>query len=39
MKKADHQRIDAFQCGAGEDSWKFLECKEVKPINLKGNQP
>ena len=23
-------------CGAGEDSWEFLE--KIKPINLKGNQ-
>ena len=26
-------------CGAREDSWKFLESKEIKPVNLKGNQP
>ena len=26
-------------CGAGEDSWESLDCKEVKPINPKGNQP
>ena len=26
-------------CGAGEDSWESLDCKEIKPINPKGNQP
>jgi len=30
-------------CGAGEDSWETLEspldCKEIKPVNPKGNQP
>ena len=22
--KAEHQRIDAFECGVGEDSWESL---------------
>ena len=26
-------------CGAGEDSWKSLGQQEIKPVNLKGNQP
>jgi len=26
-------------CGAGEDSWEFMDSKEIKPVNLKGNQP
>ena len=25
--------------GAGEDSWEFLDSKEIKPVNPKGNQP
>ena len=26
--------------GAGEDSWdSSLDCKEIKPVNFKGNQP
>ena len=25
--------------GAGEESWKSLDSKEIKPFNLKGNQP
>ena len=24
VKKAEHQRIDAFECGVGEDSWESL---------------
>ena len=39
IKKAEHQRIDAFE------SWCWrrllrgpLESKEIKPVNLKGNQ-
>ena len=27
-----------LNCGVGEDSWKSLDCKEIKPVNLKGNQ-
>ena len=29
-----------LNCGVGEDSWKSpLDCKEIKPVNPKGNQP
>ena len=28
-----------LNCGAGEDSWGSLDCKEIKPVNPKGNQP
>ena len=35
VKKAEHQRIDAFELWC----WKrFLDSKEIKPVNLKGNQ-
>ena len=27
-----------FNCGVGEDSWEFLDCKEIKVVNPKGNQ-
>ena len=37
IKKAEHQRIDA--CGARETSESPLDSKEIKPVNLKGNQP
>ena len=35
-KKAKWQRIDAFKCGAGKDSWSPF--KEIKPVNPKGYQ-
>ena len=38
IKKAEHQRIDAFELWC----WRRLlavHCKEIKPVNLKGNQP
>ena len=25
-------------CDVGEDSWEPLDCKEIKPVNPKGNQ-
>ena len=28
-----------LKCGVEEDSWEFLDCKEIKPVNPKGNQP
>ena len=39
IKKAEHWRIEPLNCGAGEDSWEPLDCKEIKPVNLKGDQP
>ena len=41
IKKAEHQRIDAFELWC----WRRLlrvpwtDCKEMKPVNPKGNQP
>ena len=29
----------SLNCGAGEDSRESLNCKEIKPVNPKGNQP
>ena len=26
-------------CGAGEDSWSPLDCKKIKPVSLKEDQP
>ena len=34
IKKAEHQRIDAFELWC----WISLDCKEIKPINPKGNK-
>ena len=31
MKKAEHQRIDAFNCGVGKDS--------LESLGLQGDQP
>ena len=28
-----------LNCGAGEDSWESLDCKEIELVNLKENQP
>ena len=36
--KAEHQRIDASNCCAGKTLESALDCKEIKPVNLKGNQ-
>ena len=38
IKKAEHQRIDAFDCGVGEIPESPLDSKEIKPIDPKGNQ-
>ena len=27
-----------LNCGAGEDSWEFLDCKEIQPVHSKGGQ-
>ena len=39
IKKVECQRIDAFKLSC----WRFFEssvdCKEIKPVNPKGNQP
>ena len=35
IKKAEHQRIDAFELWC----WRrLLDCKEIQPVNPKGNQ-
>ena len=36
IKKAEHQRIDAFELWC----WRrlSLDCKEIQPVNRKGNQ-
>ena len=38
IKRAGYQRIDAFNCGAGEDSWESLDSKEIKAVHPKGGQ-
>ena len=38
IKKAECQRIDAFNCSIGEDFESPLDCMEIKPVNPNGNQ-
>ena len=38
IEKAEHQRVDAVNCGVGEDSLSPLDSEEIKPVNPKGNQ-
>ena len=37
IKKAEYQRIDAFELWYTLES--PLDCKEIQPVNHKGNQP
>ena len=38
IKKAEHQRIDAFELWCWRRLESHLDCK-IKPLNPKGNQP
>ena len=38
-KKAEQQRIDAFELVLEKTLENPLDCKEIKPVNPKGNQP
>ena len=38
IKKAEHQRTDAFELWCWRKTLESpLDCKEIKPVNLKGN--
>ena len=39
IKKAESQRIDAFKPWCWRRLLSPLDSKEIKPVNLKGNQP
>ena len=40
VRKAEHQRIDAFELWCWRRLLKSpMDCKEIKPVNSKGNQP
>ena len=39
IKKAEPQRIDAFELWCWRNSQESLGLQEIKPINPKGNQP
>ena len=38
IKKAEHQRIDAFELWCWRRLESPLDCREIKPVNPKGNQ-
>ena len=38
IKKAEHQSIDAFKLVLEKTLEGPLDCKEIKPVNPKGNQ-
>ena len=38
IKKAEHQRIDAFELWCWRRFQSPLNCKEIQPVNPKGNQ-
>ena len=39
IKKLSAEELVFSNYGAGEDSWEYLDSKQVKPVNPKGNQP
>ena len=38
IKKPEHQRIDAFELWCWRTLDSLLDCKEIQPVNPKGNQ-
>ena len=38
IKKAEYRRIDAFELVLEKTLESSLDCKEIKPVNPKGNQ-
>ena len=38
IKKAEHQRIDAFELWFWRRLLSLLDCKEIQPVHPKGNQ-
>ena len=39
IKKTECQRTDAFELWCWRRLLRILDCKEIKPVNPKGNQP
>ena len=39
IKKAERQRVDAFELWCWRRLESPLDCKEIQPVNPKGNQP
>ena len=38
-RKLSAEELMLLNCGAGEDSWESLDCKEIQPVHSKGDQP
>ena len=38
LKKAEHQRIDAFEVALENTLESPLDCKEIQPVHPKGDQ-
>ena len=39
IKKAEHQRIDAFELWCWRRLLSPLDCKEIQPVHSEGDQP
>ena len=39
IKKTEHQRTDTFKLLLKKTLESPVDCKEIKPVNPKGNQP
>ena len=39
VKKAEHQRIDAFELWCWRRLESSLDCKEIQPVHSEGDQP
>ena len=39
IRRLSTKELMLSNCGVGEDSWESLNCKEIQPVHLKGNQP
>ena len=38
VKKAECQKVDAFELVLEKTLWSSLNCQEIQPVNLKGDQ-
>ena len=38
-RKLSAKELMLLNCGVGEDSWEFLDCKEIQPVHSEGYQP
>ena len=39
IKKAEHQRTDAFELWCWRRLLRVLDCKEIQPVHSEGDQP